>query len=346
MTMSAAAEPRIRCAGPRPRVGLIGTGFMGSVHSAAWRAIGIPPSAILVRGRHGGAAGAPVDEGIDTFTDLETFLRHVDVVDICTPSDTHADFALAAARAGKPTLCEKPLSLDVAESLRIVAAFSRAGVPLQVAHVVRFSPEHIAAREAVCRGDVGDPAVIRLSRLSFAPDRGAGSWFADERRSGGLFFDLMIHDLDYARWIAGDVTQVYARASGGARGHGIALLTHASGAISHVEASWAEPAPVFRTRVEIAGSRAVIGFDSDETAPITARLHRAVAEASTALGNIDLAANPFEGELHHFLDVLEGRREPVLTALDAAAAVQLATAARESARDGVAVSISPLGGEV
>jgi predicted dehydrogenase len=325
------------------RVGLIGTGFMGSVHRAAWEAVGAPLTDLLVRP---GRDVAPEFAGLDVHTDLDDFLGAVDVVDICTPSDTHVSLATAAAGAGRPTMCEKPLTLDVAEALEVVATFDRAGVPLQVAHVVRFFPEYVAAREAVARGDIGDPAVIRLARLSFAPDRGADSWFADDARSGGLFFDLMIHDLDYARWIGGDVVRVHARASGGPRSYGIAVLTHASGAISHVEASWAEPVPVFRTRMEIAGSRGILACDSDETAPIMTRLHAGVAAADTALADIALTENPFQAEIRHFLDVVEGRREPVLTALDAVAAVQLAAAARRSAREGGPVSLDSLQGAV
>jgi predicted dehydrogenase len=293
-------------------------------------------SVLLPQGRE-----RPADPGVagaEVHCDLDGFLAAVDAVDICTPSDTHVELALAAAAAGRPTLCEKPLSLEVDEALGVVTAFEQAGVLLQVAHVVRFFPEYVAAREAVARGEIGDPAVLRLSRLTFAPDRGADSWFADERRSGGLFFDLMIHDLDFARWVAGDVTTVYARATGGARSHGIAVLTHASGAISHVEASWAEPAPVFRTRLEIAGSRGIVSCDSDEAAPIVARLHRGAEAGTTALADVSLAANPFEAELEHFLDVVAGG-EPVITARDAVAAVQLAAAARISARDGVPVSV-------
>jgi predicted dehydrogenase len=327
------------------KVGVIGTGFMGAVHATAWRGIGVPVAAVLARpGSEGALDGAFA--GADVHTDLDGFLDGVDVVDICTPTDTHVELALAAARAGRPTLCEKPLSLEVADALRVVTAFGRAGVPLQAAHVVRFFPEYVAAREAVRGGEIGEPAVVRLARLSFAPDRGAESWFADERRSGGLFFDLMIHDLDYARWIAGDVTRVHARASGGPRSHGIAVLTHASGAISHVEASWAEPAPVFRTRLEIAGSRGLIAHDSDETSPITARLHRDVAAGDTGLADVGLAANPFEAEVQHFLDVVAGRRDPVLTGRDAVAAVAVAAAARRSAREGVPVTVDALGDEV
>ncbi len=327
-----------------PRVGLIGTGFMGSVHAAAWRAIDVPVAAVLVApGRERPAD--PALAGAEVHTDREAFLAAVDVVDICTPSDTHVELALAAAAAGRPTLCEKPLALEVDRAQRVVTAFEEAGVLLQVAHVVRFFPEYVAAREAVVRGEIGDPAVLRLARLTFAPDRGADSWFADERRSGGLFFDLMIHDLDVARWIGGDVTEVFARASGGPRSHGIAVLTHASGAISHVEASWAEPAPVFRTRLEVAGSRGIVACDSDETAPIDVRLHRSSEAGTTALADVSLTANPFEAELSHFLDVLAGRAEPVLAPRDAVAAVALAAAARASARGGAAVSIDRGNGE-
>jgi myo-inositol 2-dehydrogenase/D-chiro-inositol 1-dehydrogenase len=322
------------------RVGLIGTGFMGSVHRAAWRGVGTPVTDLLVRP---GAPVAPEFSGMTVHTDLDDFLAAVDVVDICTPTDTHVDLALAAARAGRPTLCEKPLSVDVTDALRVVAAFDRAGVPLQVAHVVRFFPEYVAAREAVVRGDIGEPAVLRLARLSFAPDRGADSWFADERRSGGLFFDLMIHDLDYARWVAGEVVRVHARATEGPRSYGIAVLTHASGAISHIEASWAEPAPVFRTRLEIAGSRGLLTCDSAETVPIVVRLHGDVPTASTGLADVT-AANPFEAEIRHFLDVVAGVGQPALSAMDAVAAVWMAEAAARSARTGSPVTLDALKG--
>ncbi len=326
---------------PPARVGLIGTGFMGSVHLAAWLGVGVPATDLLVRP---GAAVNPEFGGIELHTDLDAFLAAVDVVDVCTPSDTHVELVLAAARAGRPTLCEKPLTLKMADALGVVAAFDRAGVPLQVAHVVRFFPEYVAAREAVLRGDIGEPAVLRLARLGFAPNRGADSWFADERRSGGLFFDLMIHDLDYARWTAGNVVRVHARATGGPRSYGIAILTHASGAISHVEASWAEPPPVFRTRLEIAGSRGIITCDSAETAPIIARLHGDVPAVSTALADMAVTANPFEAEIQHFLDVVAGVRQPVISAFDAVAAVWLAEAAARSADTGAPVTLDDLKG--
>ncbi|NMH97391.1 Gfo/Idh/MocA family oxidoreductase [Pseudonocardia acidicola] len=325
------------------RVGIIGTGFMGTVHAEAWQAIGEAPVAFLCRER-GADLGDLGRFGAPLYTDLDDFFSAVDVVDICAPTHVHAELALAAARAGKPTLCEKPLSLSVAEGSAVLEAFERADVPLQVGHILRFSPEYRAAWETVSSGELGAPAVLRLSRLSFAPERGPGSWFADDAKSGGIFFDLMIHDLDYARWIAGDVSTVFAKSAAGGAGHGTAILRHESGALSHVEASWAQPRPVFRTLLEIAGSRGLISFSSDDTSPVAVRRHITASAASTGLGDIALAANPFEIEVRHFLDVVDGNARPALTALDALKAVQLAAATCESAQTGKPVCIRPLGG--
>lgn len=158
------------------RVGIIGTGFMGEVHAAAWRAIGSPPTAILARS----ATPRPAylrDREVDIYDDLQMFLAAVDIVDICAPTHLHAGFALAAAAAGKPAICEKPLSLSVEEGLEVIRAFEEAGVHLHVGHILRYSPDYTAARQAVEAGRIGEPAVLRLSRLSFAPERGeaAGS---------------------------------------------------------------------------------------------------------------------------------------------------------------------------
>ena len=321
------------------RVGIVGTGFIATKHAAAWKVIGAPPAAFLY-----------AEPGIthlqryqaEFFTELEPFLDAVDLVDICVPTDLHPQFALAAAQAGRSTICEKPLSLTVEEGIQVIEAFDRSNALFIVGHQLRFSPEYAAAREAIMAGKIGDPAVLRFSRLSFAPRRPAGSWFADPNKSGGILFDLMIHDLDLARWIAGDVVTVYARCSPGGPGHAIAILKHASGAISHLEASWSEPAPVFRTSFEIAGSKGMISYSSADTVPLSARLHVQGEAANTGLGSLDLAANPFELELRHFLDLVDKRIKPVLTARDGLLAVQLAVAARESVATGREVAISPL----
>ena len=239
---------------------------MGGVHAEAWQGTTASLVAVLEHTTESqigdiGRYGAPL------FTDLQEFLAAVDIVDICVPTYLHAHFAIAAAEAGKPTICEKPLTLASEEAQQVLDAFDSRGIPLQVAHVLRFSPDYTAARDAVLSGAIGEVAAIRLSRLSFAPKRGRNSWFNDESKSGGIVFDLMIHDIDYAMWLAGDVTSVYAKEAPGGPGHAITVLQHENGVVSHIEGSWSEPQPVFRTLSEVAGTEGVIEFSSDAASP-------------------------------------------------------------------------------
>ena len=90
--------------------------------------------------------------------------------------------------------------------------------------------------------------------------------------AAAIFFELMICDLDYARWVAGDVASVYAARSGGGPGYALAVLKHHGGAITHVEASWAKPLVRTITEVEIAGSLGLVGFRSEATRPISLRI--------------------------------------------------------------------------
>lgn len=153
----------------------------------------------------------------------------------------------------------------------------------------------------------------------------------------------MIHDLDYARWIAGEVVSVFAKSATNSRGHAIAILKHSGGAISHIESSWSSPAPEFRTSFEIAGEHGVLGCSSADTTPLALRLHEERNDSSTGLGDMSLAANPFELELQNFLGVIDGTARPAITARDALAAVQLAAAVRQSARTGQPVAIESMG---
>src|SRR4029453_10919086 len=142
-----------------------------------------------------------------------------------------------------------------------------------VAHVVRFFPEYALAKSLVQSGEVGRPGVLRLSRGSFRPKKPVGNWFLDFDKSGGLLLDMMIHDFDYARWVAGEVESVFARSIGSSVSdapvdYGMAILTHTGGALSHVTGAWSYPPPTFRTRLEIAGDGGLIEFDSADTAPV------------------------------------------------------------------------------
>ena len=142
---------------------------------------------------------------VKVYPSLDAMLPDVDVVDICSPTHLHHEMALKATVASKHIVCEKPLAAYTEQAQEIVNACRKAGVQLLVAHVVRFFPEYALAHAAVRQGQIGKPGVIRLHRGSYRPKKPAGNWFLDEDKSGGILMDLMIHDYDYACWIAGEV---------------------------------------------------------------------------------------------------------------------------------------------
>ncbi len=123
----------------------------------------------------------------------------VDAVLICTPTDTHADLIETFARAGKHVFCEKPVDLDIARAEEVVAIAENAGVKLMLGFNRRFDPHFAAVRAAIDEGRIGAVEMVTItSRDPGAPDIGYAS------RSGGIFRDMTIHDLDMARFLLGE----------------------------------------------------------------------------------------------------------------------------------------------
>ncbi len=329
------------------RIGIVGAGFMGSMHAAGWAET---PAQMV------GIAAETCSEceplagiyNLEIFPDLEALLPHVDVVDVCTPTHLHAAMIIQAAEAGKHVICEKPLCRTVEESRTAIHACRRAGVMLLVAHVVRFFPEYALAKAAVVDGQIGKPGVLRLSRGSFRPKKEVGNWFLDEAKSGGILMDLMIHDYDYARWIAGDVESVYAKrisAHNQAAGvdYGLVILRHKSGGLSHISGAWAYPPPTFRTHIELAGDGGLIEFDSDDTAPIRSLIARPKGEApDVGLPSSPTQESPYTTQIKEFYLALAEGSQVRVTPEDGLAAVQIAEAAIHSAQSGLAIQLEPL----
>ncbi len=321
------------------KVGLVGTGFMGGIHAAAWAHTPAKLVGLLSKDTES-AQNLAATYTCERYDSLESLLRDVDVVDICSPTHRHHEMVLQAAAAGKHIVCEKPIARTLQQAREMIAACEKAGVQFLIAHVVRFFPQYAAAKEAVTRGDIGKVAVVRLTRCSFGTTR---EWFHDYEKSGGMMLDLMIHDFDYARWVAGDVESVFAKHVGDQKDdYALAILRHTGGAISHVEGGWAYPAPMFRTALEIAGDRGLIEHPAESSQPLGVFLK---AKASGDMPDIavpgsPLAEDPYTTEIKHFYEILTGQSlEPRVTAQDGLAALQIALAAIESAKTGRRVNI-------
>jgi predicted dehydrogenase len=329
------------------KIGIVGTGFMGTTHAAGWAETGAEIT---------GIAAETTDEAmplakqynLKIYPNLAGMLPDVDVVDICTPTHLHHEMTLQAAAARKHIVCEKPLGRTTAQALEMAAVCRKAGVKLLVAHVVRFFTEYALAKSNVVRGEIGKPGVIRLNRGSFRPKKTAGNWFLDESKSGGILMDLMIHDFDYARWIAGEVESVYAKKI--TTGHpnapvdyGLVILKHRSGTLSHVAGCWAYPPPTFRTHVEIAGEDGLIEFDSADTSPILNLIAKPGNDSpDVGLPSSPVSESPYTTQIKEFYSVLLGEKQPRIATEDGVAAVQIAEAAIQSAATGKAIVLESL----
>ncbi|MCP3936411.1 MAG: inositol 2-dehydrogenase [Actinomycetia bacterium] len=182
----------------------------------------------------------------------------VDAVAICSSTDTHIDLLVAAARAGKPVFIEKPLSLDLAEVDRGLAAVREAGIAVQVGFNRRFDASHKAVHDAVASGDVGDVQMVRITSRDPAPPP-----IEYIKVSGGIFCDMTIHDFDMARYVTGsEVAEVYAKGDvmvdpaigeAGDLDTVVIVMTHKNGAITTIDNS-RQAVYGYDQRVEVFGS--------------------------------------------------------------------------------------------
>jgi myo-inositol 2-dehydrogenase/D-chiro-inositol 1-dehydrogenase len=320
------------------RVGLIGAGGISRVHADGWRALG----ATVTVFSHEGAEALAAEYGFAVTSSLDGLLAASDIVDIVTPTASHAPLALTAIRAGKHVVCEKPLAGTVDDAREVVGAAREAGVRLFPAHVVRYFPDYAALHGQLQAGRVGEPAVLRFVRGGEAPR--TGTWFHDADRGGGIVRDQMIHDLDQALWMAGDIVRVYAAQSapGGdadepdtVTAH--VVLTHANGALSHVQGSWGARGLPFRTSADVAGSAGTLSLDSATTA---SRVDIPSAHAGDGyLPPPTLTESPYTAQLRDYVAAIAEERDARVTPEDGLRAVVVAEAAMESLRTGRPVAI-------
>ena len=315
---------------------------MGNWHAARWRALPVELTGFYDTDRERAVALATKYGGL-AFASVEALLDSSDFVDICTPPVEHAAATIAAARAGKHVLCEKPIARHLADARAMIAACEAAGVRLFVAHVVRFFPEFARAKAVLDSGALGRLGVVRSVRGGAPP--GHSGWFADIAQSGGVTLDMIIHDIDYQRWLCGDVVRVFARGltfRGLGVDHALITLRFASGAIGHIEGSWAFPAGNFRTSIELAGTEGLLVHDSDDAQPLDVRYHSGEAPAGApVIGHpARLDDDPYYQEFQHFLDALDSGAAFLVTPHDALTALRVALAAIESQRTGRPVDVA------
>jgi len=218
----------IPLAGKKPvRIGLVGAGFMGRTHSNGYRKVmnffdtqHVPVlQAVCVRTEASAKAFASKWGYASYETDWRELVNRddIDAIDICTPNNSHAEIAIAAAKAGKMILCEKPLAMDSDEGKKMVDAVTKAKVPNTVWYNYRRVPAVTLAKQLVDEGRLGKVFHYRGQFLqdwtisADLPQGGAGLWRLDVKAAGsGVTGDLLAHCIDSAMWINGPITEVSA----------------------------------------------------------------------------------------------------------------------------------------
>lgn len=208
-------------------IGLIGYGFMGRAHSNAFRKVGnffdleFQPVLKAVCARDEAKVKTFAGKwGYESFeTDWRKLIarKDIDLVDIACPNDMHREIAIAAAKAGKMILCEKPLSMNGPEGLQMVQAVEKAGVPNMVWYNYRRVPAVTLAKQLIEEGKLGRIFHYRAKFLQDwtiskdLPQGGAGLWRLDVKVAGsGVTGDLLAHCIDTAVWLNGSMEKVTA----------------------------------------------------------------------------------------------------------------------------------------
>ena len=265
----------------------------------------------------------------------------VDIVAIATPTPVHTQYVVAAAEAGKHVFCEKPFGRTVQQCKEAMAAVKKAGVRLFVGHVVRYFQEFDAIKSQVDAGKIGKVGFVRTYRGGIMP-QGEELWFQDYDQSGGVTFDCVIHDLDWLRYMFGDVERVFSqhlqRSAPETLDYSVTTLRMKSGVLANVVGTWAHPSG-FRVKTELCGESGIIQYDSAE-APISAILRNSTgAGPGMIVPSSPVLVSPYQLEWEDFVAWLYEEREPRVTAQDGLEAVRLGLAALQSAETGKAISL-------
>lgn len=319
-------------------VALIGAGRIGQVH-AANLAFRIPEAALA-------AVADPDRRAAETLAERcripkmaasaeEIFSDPaIQAVVICSPTDTHAEFIVKAARSGKHVFCEKPIDHDLGRIDEALEAVRAAGVKLQVGFNRRFDASFARVRRAVAAGEIGRPQIVHIVSRDPAPPP-----LAYLRRSGGLFLDMTIHDFDMARFLVGDeVEQIYVEAGvlvdpaigeAGDLDTAVVLLRFRGGALGTIDNS-RRAVYGYDQRVEVFGSRGAIATQNRYPNEAVVSDAGAVRRDLPLHFFLERYEESFRSELAAFVESVLADKPPPVTGQDGRIPVVMALAARKS----------------
>ncbi|HOB73719.1 MAG TPA: Gfo/Idh/MocA family oxidoreductase [Phycisphaerae bacterium] len=339
------------------RVGLIGAGFIGRNHFNQYEKLGARARVVAlcdlepdrragdwskVGGNVADTQGTKRDLGnIRQYADWKELLAdpEVDMVDLCIPTYLHAEMAIAALKAGKHVLCEKPMALTVEDCDRMLEAARDAKGKFMVAQVIRFWPECVYLRNCITDQRYGALKALHLRRQASTPDYSWRSWILDPRNSGGALLDLHVHDVDWAIQLVGMpqaiTAQGYQRTGGGI--DRVTALWHCGpDRVVQLEGYWDMPAGFgFNMGFTAVFEKAAIVFDLASGKPLTVFRNGAAPETPKIEGE-----DGYYAEIEYFLSCVEKNENPqISTPQESRNAVAVALAEKQSILTGQTVRL-------
>ncbi|MER5684018.1 Gfo/Idh/MocA family oxidoreductase [Streptomyces sp. NPDC002205] len=330
------------------RIGLIGTGRIGSFHAGVLARHPAVDTLVVTDTDGARAAAVAARTGAAAAGSVAEVLRAgVDAVVIASATSTHAELIGTAARAGLPAFCEKPIALDPAGTLNALREVERAGSVLQLGFMRRFDAGYAAARTAVRGGALGRLHTVRAVTSDPAPPPAAYL-----PHSGGLFRDCLVHDFDILRWVTGrEVVEVYATGSdagpamfraAGDVDTAAALLTLDDATLATATATRCNGAG-YDVRMELAGELGQIAVGLDERTPLTSvEPQGPTAPAKPWPGFLERFAPAYEAELDAFVRVVRGEAANPCDGREALHALRIAEACELSRREHRPVAVAEI----
>ncbi len=268
----------------------------------------------------------------------------IDAVYISTTNELHRDQAIAAARAGKHILCEKPLATSLEDARAMVKAAKNAGVVMATNHHLRNAASHRAMRDAIASGRIGTPLSARVFHAVYLPPHLQGWRLARPEAGGGVILDITVHDADTLRFVLGDdpveaiaFSQEGGMAKAGLEDAVMGVLRFRSGVIAQFHDGFTTK--YAETGLEVHGSEgSLIGRNvMSQRAVGTVTLRDADGERDLPLEH----ANLYETALAAFHAAIAGKGAPSATGEDGIWSLATGLAVVEAARSGAAVKIEP-----
>jgi scyllo-inositol 2-dehydrogenase (NAD+) len=334
----------------RLKVGVVGLGRLGSVYVRDLTGR-IPETSVVAVADTNRALADQIAEQFDVpkaYGSAQDLIadRNVDAVVVVTPTHTHQEIVVAALQSKKPTFCEKPPALSLAECAAMSDAVNKSGTFFQMGFMRRFDPGYAAAKEKIAQGAIGKPMVFKsTSRDPFRPSLE----YANPASSGGIMVDMGIHDFDLARWFMGDVDKVSA--VGGVLGYpematigdidnAIATLVFADGRLGVIDLT-RKGVYGYDISTELLGDAGTVRVGYLRETPIFTMTKNSIAH-DTVPYFMERFERAYTLQLQNFAQNVLQDRAPAVVIADGTEALRIALAATAACRMGQPVKIQSI----